>query len=542
MANARLPLRPFQAEAINALNRDFADGYRSLVLQMPTGAGKTVTAAAIASESAKPIVFLCHRDELVRQTIEKFGLYDDSMTMAVCKAEQGRNVEDLIGRDIIVASAQTLARENRLDVLRRAVPNLPMMIVDECHHSSAATWARAVTTLDADRVVGLTATPKRGDGKALDTVFEKVSYSIPMSVLVDAELLARPVGIRIGTDIDLTKVATRQGDFAEGQLSEVVNTPERNARVVAAYLKHAAPKRQHAIAFCVDIQHVIDLTATFVDAGVSAEMIIGATPAAERQAIYARHAAGETNVLVSCMVLTEGFDQPEADCALMCRPTQSQSLYIQMAGRVLRHLPTKRDALIIDFVDLTARHTLQTIVTLKGDDDPDVLLPDDEDEEFDLFGEVKSESERQARIKAASEYLGNLLDDAKHAWQTLDDGTAFATTGQGSYLAIVRHGEGFLPVSLEPGRGYRQPAIMRTLFERPSDPATAMEIAAAIIPANSLTDPDAKWRDGLASAKQIEFGKKLRLRFDEATITKGELSKLIDRTLFERALSNHVEA
>lgn len=528
-----MQLRPYQQSAIDAVHACIRDGARSMVLALPTGAGKTAIACHLMRDSPKPVVFMCHRDELVNQTWDQVNLWLPYATRAICKAEQGRNVTDLIGRDVIIASAQTLAREQRLDVLKRAVGNPPLMFCDEAHHSAAATWRRAVEVLSPEILIGLTATPKRGDGQGMDDIFQTIAYSVPMSALVDLGQLARPIGLRIGTSVDLTGVATRQGDFAQGELTTIVNTPERNQLVVDAYLKHAAD-RKATIAFCVDVAHVEALTDTFLENGVLAEPIVGTTPTDERRAIYDRHRRGETPVIVSCMVLTEGFDQPVADCALMCRPTQSQSLYIQMAGRVLRYAPNKPNALIIDFVDVTRRHSLATILSLKGDDDPDILAPED-DEEFDLFGAVKDEAERKARIKRASELLGDLLATAQHHWITMDDGTTFAPTGEGAWLAVIRDSEGYVPVQVFKGAMGRSARLVR-LFDRPADPQTAMEIATNLIPANKLTDPKAGWRDGPASTAQMDFARKLRIRPPEG-ITKGGLSELIDREIFKRALT-----
>lgn len=504
-----------------------------MVLALPTGSGKTVLACHLMREAAKPVVFMCHRDELIEQTAKQIQLWLPNSNVAVCQAERGREIHELIGRDIIIASAQTLARRPRLDTLKRAVPKLPLLIVDECHHTAAESWTRSVMELAPEMLLGLTATPKRGDGKGLDSLFETIAYSVPMSALVDLGQLARPIGLRIGTDVDLSNVGTRQGDFAQGELTQVVNTPERNQLVVDAFLRHAWPERKRAIAFCVDVQHVIDLTRAFVENGVAAEGIIGETPKTERQAIYERHRRGETNVLISCMVLTEGFDQPLADCALMCRPTQSQPLYIQMAGRVLRYAPGKSDALIIDFVDVTRRHSLATILSLKGDDDPDVPMPMAE-EEFDLFGEVKTESERKARIKRATELLGDLLGKAQHHWIVNPDGTSFAPTGEGAWLAVIREDDGYVPVQLFRGSRERRARLV-SLYDQPADPQTAMDIATNLMPANPLTDPKAGWRDGPASEKQLDFARKLRLRPPQG-ITKGGLSELIDREMFQRAL------
>lgn len=537
-----IPLWDFQREALDAVYARRAEGVTRQLISIPTGGGKTVTAVYLIAEVGLPAVFLCHRDELVEQTKRKLREFDPGTTVAVCKAEQGREVHELAGRDVVIASAPTLAHERRLRTLIQAVGTGGLLVVDEAHHSAAASWTQTIESLAPSLLVGLTATPKRGDGQGLDALYQEIVYSVPMKRLVERGMLARPVGIAIGTDVDLDSVKIRAGEFALKELEMVVNTPERNALVVDAYERHAAD-RTRTIAFCVDVAHTRALTAAFVARGHAAAFVTGETPKDERQALYRAFSAGTLKVLVNCEVLTEGFDEQKADCALMCRPTQSQSLYVQMAGRVLRKAAGKASALILDFVDLTRRHDLQTIMTLAGSESRGIAPPK-EGEVVDLFHEVGNVSARKARVLQASERLGDLLSDSPFVWHSAGE-RSFAPCGQSQWICVVPQGEGFVPVRVfAPKDG--QPGY-DVLFKRPVDADTAMQIAQNLIPSSKLTDRSAEWRTRPEPATEAQYKAAgwLRILIPDGT-TKAQASEMLDRGFFDRAFkrsgANKLEA
>lgn len=523
----RLQLWAYQQSAFEAVFEAEGRGVTRQIVALPTGGGKTVLAAHLIGKR-RPAVFMCHRDELVTQTVNKLNDFDPSLSIAICKADLGRKAWELEGFDVVIASAQTLAREARLAELKKAIPDLPLLIVDEAHHSAAATWTRTIETLAPQLLIGLTATPKRGDGLGLDALFQEIVYSLPMRDLVEVGKLARPIGLRVGTSVDLGAVHTRGGEFVESELATVINTPERNRLVVDAWEKHIRDgNRKRTIAFCVDVAHARALCMEFRERGHVADCVTGETPKDMRVRMYRDLKSGALPVLISVMVLTEGFDEPLVDSALMCRPTQSQALYIQMAGRALRQAEGKPDSLIIDFVDVTARHNLQTILTLAGDD-----AVDDADPEapLDLFAavdaaEVKAAQaeSRKARIRSGAELLGDLLGVAPVVWQR-DGDRWFAATGEKTWISVIPFDGGFAPMRVrEDGFEF--------LFDRSVDASTAMNIAQGAVPKNALTKRDADWRNGLASEKQLRI---LRLPPD-TYLSRGEASERIDRKFFARA-------
>lgn len=526
-----IPLYDFQREALDAIYKRRAEGITRPMIVIPTGGGKTLTAVHLIAEVGLPAVFICHREELVDQTRKKLREFDPGVSVATCKAEQGREVHELTGHHVVIASAQTLAHENRLRTLVSAVGTGGLTVVDEAHHSAAGSWSRSIQALAPSLLVGLTATPKRGDGQGLDALFQEIVYSVPMKKLVDRGLLARPVGIAIGTNVELDSVHSATGDFKKNELEIAVNTDARNNLVVDAYEKYASD-RKRAVAFCVDRAHVRALTDVFLSRGHKAAYVLGDTPKDERQNLYARFSDGALNVLVNCEVLTEGWDEPQADCALMCRPTQSSSLYQQMAGRGLRKAKGKSNALILDFVDMTRKHEIQTILTLAGAEGRE-LSPPKSGEVLDLFGDLGNVQQRKARVLAASERLGDLLGASPFVWQATERGT-FVSCGNDQWLTIVPKGEGFIPLRVMAPRD-GEPRY-EVLFKRPVDADTAMNIAQNLVPTNKLTDRNAEWRSVDVPATEGQHRAARFFRVSVTGLTKGQASEVLDRAAFDRAL------
>lgn len=528
-----LPLFDFQQDALDAiLNRWQEGGIRRQIVAIPTGGGKTVLACHLIRQLGLPTVFLVHREELVTQTVKHMAEINPTLTTAVCKAEYGRTVAELQGADVVVASAQTLARENRLRVLVEAVGTGGLLIVDEAHHAMAETWAHTIEALDARLVVGLTATPKRGDGQDLGGIFEEIVHQVSLRTLVDRARLARPMGVRIGTQANLDAVHVRAGEFVERELSAICNSPERNQLVYEAWRDHAdARGYKRAIAFCVDVAHVEALQTVFEQNGVPVAHVVGETPSDARRGIYQMFKSGHIKVLISCMVLTEGFDEPLADCALMARPTQSPSLYVQMAGRVLRHAPGKDSALIIDFADLTKRHELVNLWTLGGEEVLPVAAPP-ANEVIDLFGEVEEREARKAKVKAGMEILGDMLAQSPLHWQNVN-GRPFVVAGQGTWYTVLRQDGGYIPIRLYTVPE-RRPSIDR-LFGRPVDMETALAIAQNLAPRQRLNERDAEWREAPATPKQRDFALQLGIPVEDGW-NRGDVSAAIDQKLFARTM------
>ena len=354
----KLELWPHQKSAIAAAHAAMSAGRPSGLWSMPCGTGKTVGFASFASDLMMPTLVMVHRDEWIGQTVRAFATIWPSASVGVIKAERN----EIDGYDVVVASVQSL-HDRRL----AAIPcdRFGLVIVDEAHHAAADTWAAVLDHFDTRFILGVTATPERHDGKGLaDRFGDQPIYSYPLRQAIDDGHLCRLTQYAVETSLDLDGVGYRAGDFARRELSESVNTCQRNKVVVESFQKYASDRR--AVAFTVDVQHACDLCEAFTEVDIVAATVTGNTPTDEWRQVLSDFAAGHIQVVTNCAVLTEGFDDPGISCVLMARPTCSRSLYTQCVGRGLRLASDKDYCLVLDFVDNSKRHKLVTVLDLFG--------------------------------------------------------------------------------------------------------------------------------------------------------------------------------
>ena len=308
---------------------------------LPTGAGKTIVASAIIRRAAAAgwrILVLTHRREILKQTSLKIsdGAGDHGLIQA------GLNVD--LEHPIQVASVQTLwmrcIRSEKIPL-----PAADLIVIDEAHHVAARTWRMILDRYPNARRLGLTATPCRSDGRGLGTFFTAIIEGPQIPELIAQKHLV-PTIYYAPVDPDLRGVETRQGDYVVSQLADRMNRDDLVGDIVSNWHKHAG--RRRTLVFCVDVAHSVHVKNEFVKSGVLAEHIDGSTPKPERDAIIARLASGETQVVCNCQVLTEGFDLPSIGCIVLARPTKQIGLFRQMAGRGLRPAPAKTNLILID--------------------------------------------------------------------------------------------------------------------------------------------------------------------------------------------------
>jgi ATP-dependent helicase IRC3 len=395
-------LRPYQNEALEAcrITKQNSKKLRGLIV-LPTGAGKTVVLSKLPDtfnmQPHEKMLVLVHRDELVWQTREKLGKYNPGRQVGIEKAQFVSSTDD----QLIVASVQTIGR-NKLnketgsfdfgDRIQKFRPDdFQYIVVDEAHHSLGDTYRSVLayfgvlkdTTYDmpGKLLLGVTATPNRGDNMGLESIFDRMVYQKPLPEMIQEGWLCDIEAYRVDTTVDLSEVSISHGDFAVKQLEKTVNTPSRNQLIVDKYLELG--KGQRAIGFTVDIQHSVDLADCFNRNGVRAFALSGKTPEQDRRKVLQLFREGFFRVLTSAGVLSEGFDDPAVTVGLMTRPTKSGLLYRQQIGRVLRPSPSpeelaamvaagktpsyiKERAIVIDFCDLSDKHVLHTAPTLFG--------------------------------------------------------------------------------------------------------------------------------------------------------------------------------
>lgn len=372
-------LRPYQEEALASISSNLENGINKQLVVLPTGAGKTVIFSHLPKvlTTSLPMLVLAHRGELLTQAQDKILWSNPQLDVQIEKAELHADM-----CDVVVASVPTLGRAESERILKYPKNYFKSIVIDEAHHAAAPTYRRIIDYFNYDLLLGVTATPQRSDSVRLTDVFQEIVYYKTIQDLIQDGYLCRLVGYRVKTDTDISEVETNNGDYIASQLEEAINTPTRNASVVAAYLQIAPEKK--AIVFASGVQHANDLALSFRQK-VTTEVLLGTTSEEDRLNILQRFKTGETKVLVNVGVLTEGFDEPSVEAIILARPTRSSLLYTQIVGRGTRLFEGKQHCIIIDIADTTKGKKPLGLPTLLG-------LPP----EFDLQG--------QDLLEVANEY------------------------------------------------------------------------------------------------------------------------------------------
>lgn len=548
-AGVRLTLRPYQEEA---LARTLAARDRGVSRQMgvaATGLGKTVIFCALAERMGARTLVLAHRDELIEQAAAKVREVWPGARVGVVKAERNE-----VNAEVVVASVQTLARSSRLarvvasqeSALLGARP-FGLVVVDEAHHSAAPSYVRVLEALGCGEpagplLLGVTATPDRGDGKGLDHLYDEVTWTYDILWGIRSGYLADVKGKRVTLDaLNLSDVRVSRGDYDQGQAGAALRDAGAPAAIVKAWTTLAAGRR--TLVFTPTVE-VADLTRrAFLDAGVNAGMVSGETPLEERRATLRAFSEGRLDVLANCAVLTEGYDEPRVDCVVVARPTRSRALYTQMVGRGTRRHPDKDHLLVLDVVGASAEHSLVTIPSLFGVERPD---------EWEAAGtpltavldEQEAEAVRLGRLRAEDVELFRQMRSEGMAWVAVHE------PGQARWYTISLGGR------------TRRRVLLRELLGASSWIATAerevpdeetgktrteskvliadvdLEMAQGVAEdyirkvgghgAAALTAADAPWRRRRPSPKAKDAARKWRLPNVDGYPTAGELSDALE--------------
>lgn len=366
-------LRPRQTQLVERTLAALGQHGNTLAVA-PTGSGKTIMLSAVTgrvlTEPDTKACILAHRTELTGQNRAKFSRVNPTLTTSVVDA----NEKSWQGHATF-AMVQTLSRQANLD----QIPTLDLLVIDEAHHATSPSYRAVIERAQQKNpkllLAGLTATPNRGDGTGLREVFSNVADQITLGEMIAAGHLVPPrtFVIDVGAQEALSQVRRTAIDFDMDAVAAILNKTLVTESVIANW-KDKAPGRK-TIVFCSTVAHADAVTQAFNAAGISAQLIHGELPDAERKARLAAYETGDVQVLVNVAVLTEGYDYTPTSCVVLLRPSSYKSTLIQMVGRGLRTVDpeefpgvVKTDCVVLDFGTATLMHgSLEQEVNLDGE-------------------------------------------------------------------------------------------------------------------------------------------------------------------------------
>lgn len=344
-----MELRPYQQKAKDAILNEWDKGVDKTLLVLPTGTGKTIVFAKVIEERVKQgdrCLVLAHRGELLDQAADKL-LQSTGLKTAVEKAED--TAIDSWYR-VTVGSVQTLTREKRLMQFDKDYYNT--IIVDEAHHVISNSYQNVLNYFDQAKVLGVTATPDRGDMKNLGSYFESLAYEYSLPQAIKDGYLCKIKALTIPLTLDISAVCQQAGDFKAAEIGTALD-PYLDS-IADELVKNASDRK--TVVFLPLIATSQKFTRLLQARGIKAAEINGDSP--NREQILKEFDKGKYQVLCNSMLLTEGWDCPSVDCIVVLRPTKIRSLYAQMVGRGTRLHEGKDNLLLLDFLWHTEKHEL----------------------------------------------------------------------------------------------------------------------------------------------------------------------------------------
>ena len=373
-------LRPYQQNAVNAIYNGWQEWDRELLV-LPTGTGKTVVFNTVAHKQPGKTLILAHRDELIEQARDKYNRMFNDMPGKIKAAET-----DI--RRVTVGSVQTMCRRDYTGLF-------DTVIVDEAHHAISPSYQTVLHQFDNAKVLGVTATPDRGDKKNLARYFDGIAFEYGLKEAIKDGYLCQIFAKTVPLEIDMNAVKISLGDF---EINSVAESLEPYLPQIAEAIRvHAAARK--TVVFCPLISIARELAGMIP----GAKEVNGNSPD-RKEILEWFDQAGPGAVLCNAMLLTEGWDCPSCDCVVVLRPTKIRSLYCQMIGRGTRLFPGKNNLLILDFLWLCQKHNLCKPASLVSDNETDIeeTVTRSENEEIDLLGAI-SDAEEARRTALARE-------------------------------------------------------------------------------------------------------------------------------------------
>lgn len=506
-----MELRPYQQEAKEAVFEQWENGTRRTLLVLPTGCGKTIVFAKITEDCVRHgdrVLILAHRGELLEQAADKIH----KATGLGCAVEKAEESCQGSWFRIVVGSVQTLMREKRLG--RFPADYFNTIIIDEAHHCISDSYQRVLQHFPEAHVLGVTATPDRGDMRNLGQYFETLAYEYTLPKAIKEGYLCPIKALTIPLKIDMSSVSIQAGDFKAGDISTALDP----------YLERIAQEMEK---YCRDKKTVVFLplvktSQKFRDIlnghGFQAAEVNGDSQ--DRSEVLEAFEKGNYNVLCNSMLLTEGWDCPSVDCVVVLRPTKVRSLYCQMVGRGTRLSPGKDHLLLLDFLWHTERHELCHPTSLICQDEEVARQMTKNIEEAGCPVDIEEAEKTAAEdvVAQREEALAKQLDEMKRRKGRLVDPLQFEMSIQAEDLS------GYVPAF---GWEMAPPSDdQKKTLEKLGINAENIDNAGK---ASKLLDRLNKRRaEGLSTPKQI---RQLEQRgfLNVGTWTFGQAKKLIDR-------------
>jgi ATP-dependent helicase IRC3 len=550
-----MALRPYQKEALAAVKKRTTN--RGIVA-LATGCGKGHIAGDLMdSLGTEKVLYLAHREELISQLA---GHVERRIGFMNVDIEQAGNIAG--GARSVVASVPTLAASDCRRLKRLGSDRFEAIIVDEAHHATAESYLKIwqyfgilgenKKKVDTPHIplIGLTATPSRGDGVGLNNVFDEILYQYSLTQAINDGWLCPVYAWTVKTGVSLDGIKTRMGDYSEKELHERCATDERNAVIFKAHSDYAADKK--TLIFCIDIEHSEQLAEWFSDHGRPANFVSGKMSSDERASMLRWFTKTPGAVLTNCQLITEGVDIPGIECVIMARPTKSRTLYAQMIGRGTRLARGAADiaqsvklgkdrVVLLDITDSTKDLGRRAVNIADIFGAPIPLKP--------MAGEnVVKEAEKQEAILEAVKHGGRLPDGTEYVAAAFDlfaspadiDGAEMAWLDYGDTyrLQLAKYGE----ITVQSDALDRWAALYYNPETNTTVPVCGVqgggkEAVIKIVEGwvnryhpdvMRLLDRNAKWRNERPSSQQLELCRRMRL-FVPDNATKGQVSMILSR-------------
>lgn len=523
-----IAMRDYQEEALAAIEE--SDAHRQL-LALPTGTGKTVVFSELIKRRGGTALILAHRDELLQQAAKKLTTVAPELGMSVGFVQAQRNDTH---SPVVVASVQTLARKARLEQLPA---KFDTVVVDEAHHAAAESYQRILDHVhDSGLIVGVTATPERGDKATLHPTFEELVYARSIEEMIREGYLAdlRAVRVELG-GLELDKVKKSRGDFQAEDLGRALEQADVIEHAIAAYTEHAIGRK--TIAFFPTVALSISAAAAFNEAGLRAAHIDGTTDKDVRRDVLRAFSAGELDLVSNVGVLTEGYDEPSIECVLIGAPTKSKVKYVQMVGRGTRTHPGKSDCLVLDVCGVTEDHKVQSVGVLFGlqrapkDNESLTEAADRELEELAEEEEKREARRERDRKRRAYSKTAELFNRDRIHWLRIgerwvlglkDDYVVIDPLGEENFRVLVVAENKAVVVAGNLDFGYASGVCEQLVRESGAIP---------------LADTEAPWREDPASPGQRRMLGRLNVPPPNGELTKGQAADLITETIARRRLA-----